>query len=71
MVKAVIFDFDGTLVDFVNSDIACLACILSDTNANVTLEEFIDRAVFHIMEFHELVDSGEVNPLTMHHYLLI
>ncbi len=70
MIKAVIFDFDGTLVDFVNSDIASLSYIHSDTKANVTLNDFIDRAVFHIMRFHELVDSGSANPLTLHHYRL-
>ena len=71
MIKAVIFDFDGTLVDFVNSDIACLKHILGEADTNVDPEEFIERAVFHIMEFHVLVDSGKVNPLTLHGYRLV
>lgn len=71
MIKAVVFDFDGTLVDFVNSDIACLADIHSDTNTTVALNDFIERAVFHIMRFHELVDSDAADPLTMHHYRLV
>jgi len=71
LIKAVIFDFDGTLVDFVKSDIACLTDIHRCTNTEVLLNDFIDRAVFHIMKFHELVDSGLIEPLTMHNYRLM
>jgi len=71
LIKAVIFDFDGTLVDFVNSDTESLAGILSETNSSAAVKDFVDRAVFHIMKFHELASSGAVDPLTMHHYRLV
>lgn len=70
MVKAVIFDFDGTLVDFIDTDIECLKLILKKTGAQVEPDEFADRAISHIIAFHELVDSEEVNPLNLHHYRL-
>ncbi len=70
LVKAVIFDFDGTLVDFINTDVECLELILKQTEAAVKTDAFIDRAVDHIMAFHELVESGNAVPLSMHHYRL-
>ena len=71
MIEAVIFDFDGTLVDFKDSDIACLKHLLLKSGAKVNPKSsFIDRAVLHIMNFHELVDSGKVDPLTLHQYRL-
>ncbi len=69
-IRAVIFDFDGTLVDFVNSDIACITDIYQDIKISAGLDDFIDRAVFHIMRFHELVDLGKVDPLYMDQYRL-
>lgn len=70
MVKAVIFDFDGTLVDFTNTDIECLKLILKKTGAQVEPDAFIESAISHIIFFHELVDSGEENPLNLYHYRL-
>ncbi len=70
MVKAVIFDFDGTLVDFINTDVECLKLILKETGAQVEPDSFVDRAVFHIISFHELVDSGKANTHSLHHYRL-
>ncbi|MBD3277073.1 MAG: HAD-IA family hydrolase [Candidatus Aegiribacteria sp.] len=70
MLKAVIFDFDGTLVDFENTDIESLKLILEKTGAGVNADAFIERAVDHIMRFHDLVDSDEIDPLTLHRYRL-
>ncbi len=47
LIKAVLFDFDGTLVDFVNSDTESLAGILSETNSSAAMKDFVDRVVFH------------------------
>lgn len=70
MVEAVIFDFDGTLVDFENTDTECLKLILKQTGAEVNADSFVARAVDHIIRFHGLVDSAEIDPLTMHQYRL-
>jgi len=70
LVEAVLFDFDGTLVDFENTDIECLNLIHRKTGAEVDSKSFIDRAIDHTMCFHDLVDSAETDPLTMHQYRL-
>ncbi len=70
MVKAVIFDFDGTLVDFQNTDIECLKMILKKIGAQVEPDIFAEHAVNHIISFHKLVDSGEEDSLNMHLYRL-
>lgn len=70
MIKALIFDFDGTLVDFVESDIASLKYIYSLTGVNYGEGVFIEKAISNIIHFHELVDKGEVDPKTMHRYRL-
>lgn len=70
MIKALIFDFDGTLVDFVESDIASLKYIHNLTGLNHEEYVFIERAISNLIHFHELVDKGEVDPKTMHRYRL-
>jgi phosphoglycolate phosphatase-like HAD superfamily hydrolase len=70
IIKALIFDFDGTLVDFVESDIASLKYIYRLTGINHGEDVFIERAISNIIHFHELVDKGEVDPETMHRYRL-
>lgn len=70
MVKAVIFDFDGTLVDFKNTDIECLKLILKKTGVPVKPDAFVESAISHILSFHKLVDSGEENPLNLNRYRL-
>lgn len=66
-----IFDFDGTLVDFENADTECLDLILKKTGAIVDADSFVDRAVDHIIRFHGLVESDEIDPLTLHQYRLL
>jgi HAD superfamily hydrolase (TIGR01662 family) len=70
MIKAVIFDYDGTLVDFVGTDIFCLRVVHSACGAICSSEEFIDIAVEEIMSFHSLVEKGIENPLDMHRFRL-
>ncbi|MCD4706575.1 MAG: HAD family hydrolase [Candidatus Sabulitectum sp.] len=70
MIRSVIFDFDGTLVDFVESDIAVLKYVCGQANPDCAVDEFIDAAIEGIMQFHELVERKEINPLLMHHYRL-
>ena len=70
MAEAVIFDFDGTMADFENTDTECLKLILKQTGAEVIADSFVSRAIDHIMCFHGLVDSDEIDPLTLHLYRL-
>ncbi len=69
-IRALIFDFDGTLVDFVEADEACLRLLHSMTGTGIYFDTFLDKAVETIMEFHELVRRNSVDPLTMHRYRL-
>ena len=57
MIEAIVFDFDGTLVDFVDSDVKSLKHLHSVVEANVSFDEFLDTAVDEIMEFHRLVEQ--------------
>ena len=70
MAEAVIFDFDGTMADFENTDTECLKLILKQTGAEIIADSFVTRAIDHIMCFHGLVDSDEIDPLTLHLYRL-
>ncbi len=70
MIQAVIFDFDGTLADFVESDTAALKYIHGLTDSDCTAEEFTEASVEGIMQFHELVACGKVDPLLMFKYRL-
>jgi len=70
MISAVIFDFDGTLADFVESDISALRYIHGLTGSDSIAEEFIDAAVHSIMQFHDMVASGKIIPSHIHHIRL-
>ncbi len=70
MIKLIVFDFDGTLVDFVNTDLRCLKYIHSQCNAPVNFEKFTDIAIDEIMRFHDLVSEGSIDPLIMHEFRL-
>lgn len=70
MIEAIIFDFDGTLVDFVGSDIQSLRYLHSLTGSAVCFDDFLKTAVEEIMNFHHLVDEAGIDPLTMHQYRL-
>lgn len=70
LIQAVIFDFDGTLVDFINADVSALRYIYRLTGASANENEFVDVAIHEIMTFHELVEQGKVDPMQMHQYRL-
>ena len=70
MIEAIVFDFDGTLVDFVDSDIKSLKHLHSVAEAKVSFDEFLETAVDEIMEFHRLVDQRLIDPLLMHRFRL-
>ena len=70
MIKAIFFDFDGTLVDYIGSDIQSLRWLHSQLNSPVAFNEFLSTAVDAIMGFHKLVAKREIDPLLMHDYRL-
>ncbi|MEA3266041.1 MAG: HAD family hydrolase [Candidatus Fermentibacteria bacterium] len=70
MIRAVIFDFDGTLADFVESDTAALKYIHGLTDSDCTAAEFTEASVEGITQFHELVVGGKIDPVLMFKYRL-
>ncbi len=70
MFEAILFDFDGTLVDFVDSDIQSLRWLHSNVGSPVCFEDFLETAVDEIMAFHQLVEADKINPLLMHEFRL-
>lgn len=68
--KAVIFDFDNTIVDYIKSDIIGLESLVKLLPADIDSEKFVDVAVEKIRDFHNLVDMGKENPINMHKYRL-
>ncbi|NKQ35771.1 MAG: hypothetical protein HF973_09175 [Chloroflexi bacterium] len=70
MFEAILFDFDGTLVDFVDSDIQSLRWLHSYTGSPVCFDDFLETAVDEIMKFHQLVEANRIDPLLMHEFRL-
>lgn len=70
MFEAILFDFDGTLVDFVDVDIQSLKHLHSLTASPVCFDAFLTTAVDEIMRFHSLVAQGEIDPLLLHEFRL-
>ncbi len=70
MFEAIIFDFDGTLVDFVDSDIKSLKHLHAKIRTTVSFEKFLKIAVDEIMNFHDLVEREKIDPLLMHRFRL-
>lgn len=68
--KAVLFDFDGTLVDFVDADLQSLRWLHAHVGAAVSCEAFLETAVDEIMAFHQLVEEQAIDPLLMHTWRL-
>jgi len=65
-IKTVVFDFDGTLTDFLAADRQALRALHQHAQIQVSLEQFIEISVEEIMAFHERVGQGLENPLEMH-----
>jgi HAD superfamily hydrolase (TIGR01509 family) len=70
MFEAILFDFDGTLVDFVASDIRSLKWLHAHVATSVRFEDFLETAVTEITHFHQLVDENQIDPLLMHEFRL-
>ncbi len=70
-IKAVFFDFDNTIVDYIKSDFIGLESIVKLLPINIDNNEFIDVAIEKIYEFHDMVSKGKINPTEMHRYRLL
>ncbi len=70
MIDTVIFDFDGTLVDFINTDIFALRMLALNIDEDIDEDEFIETSVSEIMKFHSLVEKDKADPQQMHEYRL-
>lgn len=70
-IKAILFDFDNTIVDYIKSDIIGLESVAKLLPTDVNNEEFVDIAVKNIYEFHDMVDKGQELPTNMHRYRLV
>jgi putative hydrolase of the HAD superfamily len=70
MFQAILFDFDGTLVDFVAADIQSLKWLHSCTGTTVDFDDFLETAVAEITSFHDMVAQNEIDPLLMHPFRL-
>ena len=70
MFEAILFDLDGTLVDYVDSDIQALRWLHSQTGTKIAFDLFLDTSVEEIMNFHTLVAERKINPLLMHEFRL-
>ena len=70
MIKAILFDFDGTLVDFVDADLQSLRWLHAHVGAAVSYAAFLETAVDAIMAFHQLVEEQTIDPLLMHSWRL-
>jgi len=70
MFEAVLFDFDGTLIDFVEADSQSLQYLLNQTSSTIQFADFLDSSVAEIMNFHELVEKREIDPLQLYQFRL-
>ena len=70
MIDTVIFDFDGTLVDFICSDVSALRMLAQYLDREIDENLFIETAVDEIKNFHSIADQNLADPLQMHEYRL-
>jgi haloacid dehalogenase superfamily, subfamily IA, variant 3 with third motif having DD or ED/haloacid dehalogenase superfamily, subfamily IA, variant 1 with third motif having Dx(3-4)D or Dx(3-4)E len=70
MVNTVLFDLDGTLIDFNESDRRSLLQLYTRIGLQTSFDEFFDTSISTLMTFHELVTAKKINPLLMHEYRL-
>jgi HAD superfamily hydrolase (TIGR01509 family) len=70
MFEAILFDFDGTLVDFVESDIQSLKLLHAHTGSAINFDDFLETSVDEIMKFHNLVAEHKIEPWLMHNFRL-
>lgn len=70
MFEAILLDFDGTLVDFVESDIQSLKLLHAHTGSAINFDDFLETSIDEIMNFHNLVAAHKIDPLFMHTFRL-
>jgi HAD superfamily hydrolase (TIGR01509 family) len=70
MVEAILFDFDGTLVDYIDSDARSLQWLHSQLGSDINFDTFLNTAVEEIMKFHCLVNENKTDPLLLHEFRL-
>jgi HAD superfamily hydrolase (TIGR01509 family) len=70
MIEAVLFDFDGTLVDFFGSDREILRRLLASTGSTVPFDDFMETSIQEVMRFHDLVAEQKMDPLRMQSFRL-
>lgn len=68
--EAVLFDFDGTLVDFFGPDQQCLKSLLASTGSAIPFDAFLETSIHEVMRFHNLVEEGKIDPLQMQSFRL-
>ncbi len=69
-IEAVLFDLDGTLVDFINTDSKIMQIILNATGSQISFENFLQTSIDVVMDFHRLVAEQKVDPLVVNEYRL-
>ena len=69
-VTTILFDFDGTLVDYLNSDRDSLKVVHSLAGSTVSFDDFMNTSVDEITKFHNLVDQSRIDPLLIHEFRL-
>lgn len=69
-IKAIFFDYDNTLVNYMQADILALTRLAESLPDKIEPGAFIESAGQHIMAFHNLFSLGLVNPGRMHTYRL-
>jgi putative hydrolase of the HAD superfamily len=70
MFEAIIFDFDGTLVDYQGSDTQSMRYIHSLTGSAVCFDDFLKTSVEEIMKFYNFDDTALIDPQTKNQYRL-
>ncbi len=66
VLRAVLFDFDNTLTDYVSLDLQGLCYVYALTGDEGRADEFADVAVAEIMACHEAIEQGRLDPLDLH-----
>ncbi|GAA1398415.1 hypothetical protein GCM10009599_29240 [Luteococcus peritonei] len=64
------FDFDGTLTDYLSADRAAVETARRLCAPRIAPGAFFEASGEAIMDFHELVEQGRVDPLDMHRWRL-
>lgn len=69
-IKAIIFDFDGTLVDYHGADRNALVKVWEQLKCGPEFEDLYQQSGKEVMKFHTLVEQGKAEPEEEHGYRL-